>query len=147
MADKTALLKPGAKTDWETPDEVFEYYDDMALELFGERLQLDVCATEENTKCRDWFYDTPEASGLLNVWDRPFWCNPPYGRGIGAWVKKAMDSLAPGMMLLPVRTDTRWFHDYLNDAPSVRLEFIKGRITFVGAPAPAPFPSMVVVFL
>ncbi len=47
-------------------------------------------------------------------------------------------------MLLPARTDTQWFHTYINNHAEIR--FLKGRIKFVGAKHPAPFPSMVVIF-
>jgi site-specific DNA-methyltransferase (adenine-specific) len=73
--------------------------------------------------------------------------NPPYGREIGQWVKKAYESSKKGAIvvaLLPARTDTKWFHDYVMKAREVRL--IRGRVKFVGAKASAPFPSMAVVF-
>lgn len=75
-------------------------------------------------------------------------CNPPYGRGIGDWVKKAYEeSQEPNtlvVMLIPARTDTKWFHEYIYGKAEIR--FIKGRLKFGGCKNAAPFPSMVVIF-
>ena len=75
-------------------------------------------------------------------------CNPPYGRAIGAWVKKCYEeSRKPNtlvVMLIPARTDTSYFHDYIYH--KAELRFIRGRLHFNEAPQGAPFPSMVVVF-
>jgi len=68
--------------------------------------------------------------------------NPPYGREIGKWVKKAYQE--GGVVgLLPARTDTKWFHDYIYGKAKIR--FLKGRVKFSGK-GPAPFPSMIVIF-
>ena len=72
--------------------------------------------------------------------------NPPYGRGIGAWLEKAFRSAAMGatvVCLLPARTDTAWFQDY---AMKGEVRFIRGRLKFGGHANSAPFPSAVVVF-
>lgn len=76
-------------------------------------------------------------------------CNPPYGREIGKWVKKCYDEVYNGdcdlaVMLVPARTDTRWFHEYIYH--NARVWFIKGRLKFGGCKMSAPFPSMVVLF-
>ena len=71
------------------------------------------------------------------------WCNPPYGHIIGQFVKKAAESKALTVLLIPARTDTKWFHKYIYNRYPV--EFIKGRIRFVGAESTAPFPSMAVI--
>ncbi len=79
--------------------------------------------------------------------------NPPYGREIGRWVKKAHDSAQEGatvICLLPARTDTKWWHSYVEpirrgDFPG-EIRFYKGRVKFIGAKASAPFPSVVVIF-
>lgn len=126
-----------SKTDlWETPQELF---DELNLEF---RFQTDVCALPENAKC-EVFY-TPEQDGLAQEWTGVCWCNPPYGRQIGKWVKKAAESDATVVMLLPARTDTKWFHDYILQNAEVR--FIKGRLKFGGSKNSAPFPSMICVF-
>ena len=75
-------------------------------------------------------------------------CNPPYGREIGKWVKKAFrtneDHGNLVVMLLPARTDTKWFHDYIYHKAEIR--FIRGRLKFGDSKNSAPFPSMVVVY-
>ena len=73
------------------------------------------------------------------------WCNPPYGREIGRWVQKGYEEAenAVVVMLLPARTDTRWFHDYCMKG---KITFLRGRLKFGGSKNAAPFPSMVVEF-
>ena len=74
--------------------------------------------------------------------------NPPYSQW-QKWVAKAAEEAAKGatvVALLPARTDTKAFHAFIWQQPNVEIRFIRGRITFVGAPDPAPFPSMIVVF-
>jgi site-specific DNA-methyltransferase (adenine-specific) len=75
-------------------------------------------------------------------------CNPPYGRELPKWVEKAYnESKKPGtteVMLIPARTDTRYFHDYIYHKAEIR--FIKGRLKFGGSKNSAPFPSMVVIY-
>lgn len=129
-----------SKTDqWATPWDFFSKLDGE----FG--FTLDVCAESHNAKCKRFI--TPEADGLQVGWDNEVvWCNPPYGREIGKWVKKASEAKGGVVvMLLPARTDTRWFHDYILEKAEVR--FIKGRLKFGDSKNSAPFPSMVVVFL
>lgn len=130
-----------SKTDlWETPQEFFDQMNDE----FG--FELDVCALPENAKCKRYY--TPEMDGLSQPWDGVCWCNPPYGRNIGKWVEKAYKESQNKknyiVMLLPARTDTRWFHDYIYGKAEIR--FIRGRLKFGGCKNSAPFPSMVVVF-
>lgn len=75
-------------------------------------------------------------------------CNPPYGNKIKLWVEKCYrESLKENtivVMLVPARTDTKWFHDYVYNRAEIR--FIKGRLKFGNSKNSAPFPSMVVVF-
>lgn len=124
---------------WETPKDFFEKLD----REFG--FTLDVCALPENAKCKHFF--TPATDGLKQEWKGVCWMNPPYGREIGQWVKKAYQAALYGatvVCLLPARTDTGWWHDYVMDANEIR--FVQGRLRFVGAESSAPFPSAVVVF-
>lgn len=126
---------------WETPQEFFDKLDEEF------HFELDVCALPENAKCEKYY--TPEMDGLSQQWDGVCWCNPPYGRKIGKWVRKAWVSSAAGntvVMLLPARTDTRWFHDYIYEKSNVEVRFIRGRLKFGGSKNSAPFPSMVVIF-
>lgn len=120
---------------WETPQDLFDKLN--AIHHFT----YDVCALPENAKC-DKYY-TPEIDGLSQVWSGVCWCNPPYGREIGKWVKKAYESNCKVVMLLPARTDTRWFHDYCIKGD---IEFLRGRLKFGGSENSAPFPSMIVIF-
>ena len=130
--------------DWETPQWLF----DRLNWIFG--FDLDVCASDENHKCDRYF--TAEQDGLKNSWGGcKCWCNPPYGRQIGKWVEKAARSVEETdgtlvVMLIPARTDTRWYHEYIAHNPMAHAVFLKGRLTFGRAKHNAPFPSMVVVF-
>ena len=131
-----------SRTDeWATPSRTFQ-------ELDAEfHFTLDPCANEENHKCARYF--TKEQDGLAQDWGgQVVFCNPPYGRAIAAWVRKAVEeSRKPGtqvVMLIPARTDTAYFHDYIyHKAREIR--FIRGRLHFNDA-GRAPFPSMIVIF-
>ena len=84
--------------------------------------------------------------GYRTEWRGVCWMNPPYGRTIGNWMKKAYESSLEGatvVCLVPARTDTGWWHNY---AMKGDIEFIKGRLKFGGSKNSAPFPSAVVVF-
>ena len=131
------LMFSSATDEWSTPQDVF----DKLNEEFS--FTLDPAATNENHKCQKYY--TKETDGLSKDWSgETVFCNPPYGREIGRWVKKAAESKATVVMLLPARTDTKWFHDYIYGNAEIR--FIKGRLKFGGAQNSAPFPSMVVIF-
>ena len=128
-----------SKTDlWSTPQDFYDILDDEF------NFTLDPCATHDNHKT-DKYY-TLEDNGLSKDWTgEVVFMNPPYGREIGKWVKKAKESNATVVCLVPSRTDTRWWHDnVINDASEIR--FIKGRLKFGGQKNSAPFPSAVVVF-
>ena len=126
-----------SKTDlWATPQDLFDKYNDIY------NFETDVCALPENAMCEKFF--TPEMDGLKQEWTGVCWCNPPYGRQIGKWVEKAVKSFATVVMLLPARTDTKWFHEWV--LPYGEIEFLKGRLRFGGSKNSAPFPSMIVVF-
>ena len=125
---------------WATPQ---AFYDQLNAE-FG--FTLDPCALPDNAKCAKFF--TPEDDGLAQDWsgERVF-CNPPYGRKIAAWVKKCHDEAQKGalvVMLIPARTDTSYFHDYIYHKAEIR--FVRGRLKFGNAEQGAPFPSMVVIY-
>lgn len=129
--------------DWETPQDLFDALDNEFH--FG----IDVCASAENRKCMNFFDKNDD--GLSKNWGGygTIWCNPPYGRVISLWVRKAVEETSKGhttVMLIPARTDTRWFHDYVYKKPNVEIRFIKGRLKFGGAKNSAPFPSMIVIF-
>ena len=125
------------KTDmWETPEYLFKYLD---AEF---HFTTDVCAVKENAKCKHYF--TPEQDGLKQEWTGVCWCNPPYGRDIWKWMKKAYESDATVVCLVHARTDTRWFHDWVLGKAEIR--FIKGRLKFGESKENAPFPSMLAIY-
>ena len=131
-----------SKTDqWATPQWL---YDELNKKF---NFNLDPCADETNYKCEKYF--NKEQNGLLQDWGgQRVFCNPPYGREIGKWVQKAHDeSKKPEtlvVMLIPARTDTKWFHEYIYQKAAIR--FLKGRLKFGDSKNSAPFPSMVVIF-
>jgi site-specific DNA-methyltransferase (adenine-specific) len=134
-----AALFSSDKHDWETPPAFFARLDDEF------RFTLDACANEQNAKCENYY--TVEDDGLSQPWPGTTWCNPPYGREIGDWVRKAYQESLNGstvVMLIPARTDTAYWHDYVMLAHEIR--FVRGRLRFVGGDSCAPFPSAVVVF-
>ena len=126
--------------EWSTPCEIFNELD----QEFG--FDLDPCATAENHKCANYY--TKEDDGIVKNWGgcRVF-CNPPYSQ-IGKWVEKAYrEGTKDGtlvVLLIPARTDTRYFHDFILHRSEVR--FIRGRLKFGDQKNSAPFPSMVVIF-
>ncbi|NDC24671.1 MAG: adenine methyltransferase [Proteobacteria bacterium] len=128
-----------SKTDmWETPQDFYDKYNKKY------NFTLDVCASPENAKCNKFF--TKEDDGLKQDWTGFCWMNPPYGRQIKHWVKKAYESSLNGttiVCLLPARTDTSWWHDYCMHG---KIEFIRGRLKFGESKNSAPFPSAIVVF-
>ena len=129
-----------SKTDlWDTPQDFF----DQQNALYGP-FTIDVCADANNAKCVTYF--DKESDGLKQTWTGKCWMNPPYGREIGKWMKKAYESAGCGTVvvcLVPARTDTKWWHDY---AVKGQITFVKGRLKFGGSKNSAPFPSAVVVF-
>jgi len=122
---------------WSTPQ---DFFDELNKEF---NFTLDVCATPENAKCHKYF--TKEQDGLSQDWGEEIcYMNPPYGKEIGKWVKKAAESNSLVVGLLPARTDTKYFHAYIYGKAEIR--FIKGRLKFGGSKNSAPFPSMVVIW-
>ncbi len=126
--------------EWATPKLFFDKLNEKY------HFTLDPCCSIENRKCEKYY--TKKENGLLQSWknERVF-CNPPYGREIGKWVEKAYIENKKNnvfiLMLLPARTDTRWFHDFIY--LKHKVEFLKGRLKFNDGKQSAPFPSMVVI--
>lgn len=134
-------INPGmmsSNTDlWSTPQ---DFFDKIQSEFM---LDVDICATDENHKCSSWF--TKEIDGLSrNWWPSRCWMNPPYGREIVKWVKKASESNTLVVALLPARTDTAWFWNYVQGKAEIR--FVRGRLKFGGGKNSAPFPSMIAIW-
>lgn len=135
------LMFSSANEIWATPQDLF---DGLNNEF---DFTLDPCALPENAKCEQFF--TPEIDGLKQSWqgERVF-CNPPYGRVLYDWVRKCSSEAQDGntliVLLVPARTDTRWFHDFIWNKSEIR--FIKGRLKFGGSKNSAPFPSMICIW-
>lgn len=133
------VLFSSKNTEWETPQELF----DLLNSYF--KFEVDVCASKDNAKCeRFWSIDD---DALSKDWDVTAYCNPPYGRGIYDWVKKAYTESnkykSTIVCLLPARVDTKWWHEFCNNAEHL---FLKGRLKFSSNSNAAPFPSAIVVF-
>ena len=132
------------RTTWRTPMNLFAQLD----QEFG--FTLDAAASRDNALCQRFI--TEEQDALTCDWHElakggAVWRNPPYGRGVGKWVRKAWLESAKGtvvVMLIPARTDTAYFREWAMQAAEIRL--IAGRLRFQGADNPAPFPSALLVF-
>lgn len=128
-----------SKTDlWSTPQ---DFFDKLDREF---NFNLDPCANRKNAKCNH-FYSLRD-NGLSRSWKgQRVFCNPPYGRGIGAWIKKCAEGGAKVCVgLFPARTDTKWFHTWIYNKAEIR--FVAGRLRFGGHKNDAPFPCMVVIW-
>ena len=145
--NKLSALHSSDRMDWETPQ---DFFDELDRE-FG--FALDACATPETAKC-EWYF-TPDDDALKQRWVGVVYCNPPYGRAIGEWIKKAREESLRGatvVCLIPARTDTKYWHKYIwnerlhGPRAGVQVRLVKGRLKFVGADSSAPFPSAVIVF-
>lgn len=145
--------------EWSTPQWLF---DELNAEF---KFDLDVCATPENAKCAKYYTkdlaspisDIPGGCGQIWKADgSSVWCNPPYGREIWRWVymcsqfphehELMLERRGVAVMLLPARTDTKWFHQWIYKNEDAEIRFLKGRLKFGGAKNSAPFPSCIVIF-
>jgi site-specific DNA-methyltransferase (adenine-specific) len=132
--------------EWATPAALFAEYDREF------RFTLDVCASAENAKCRRFF--DRDTDGLRQSWaGETCWMNPPYGRGLPAWIERAALAAGSEGATVVARTDVRWWHGYVWDSaahrprPGVEVRFIEGRIRFGDTRGErAPFPSVAIVF-
>jgi phage N-6-adenine-methyltransferase len=139
---------PSSKSiDWATPLDFFERLD---AEF---RFTLDAAASSHNAKCSRFFSEADD--GLAQPWKAEdgspatVWVNPPYGRQIAAWVAKARAESWSGstvVLLVPARTDTRWFHDDVLACRRAEVRFVRGRLKFGNATAGCPFPVMLLIF-
>lgn len=131
-----------ATNEWATPQEFYNKLDGYF------HFTLDPCCTKETAKCSRYY--TIKEDGLKQDWGKEVcFVNPPYGREIGKWVKKSYEASLKGatvVMLIPSRTDTAWWHDYVTKGS---VGFIRGRIKFIQEGREgvcAPFPSCLVLF-
>lgn len=149
-AATTAVMFGQATDQWSTPPAFF-------AELDAEfDFAVDAAADATNAKCRVWFGERIDALALESWASTPcsIFVNPPYSR-CAEFVAKAAEEAAKGctvVMLIPSRTDTRYWHAHIWDRekhqpkPGVEVRFVKGRLKFGGGKNVAPFPSVVVVF-
>lgn len=132
-------LFSSASDEWATPEWLFAALD----QEFG--FTLDPCSTAENAQCA--YHFTKREDGLAQDWgDHTVFMNPPYGRQIRHWMRKAYEASRVGatvVCLVPARTDTQWWHDY---AMRGEIRLLRGRLRFVGGQHSAPFPSAVIIF-
>jgi len=134
---------------WSTPPEIFQPLNDEFC------FDLDVCAEPWNAKCDKYF--SPEQDGLKEKWCGEIhqkspvcWMNPPYGREIDAWIRKAYheskNNAATVVCLVPARTETAWWHDCCLQG---EIRFVRGRIHFTDAKGRSGRPrfgSAIVIF-
>ena len=135
------MITPGlfssATDNWATPKQFFRQLNDVF------HFTLDVCASASNHKCNRYF-DIND-NGLARNWDGEIaWMNPPYGRRIIHWVKKASETKGVVVGLLPSRTDPKWFQDYVLGKAIVI--YLGGRLRFGDGIKPAPFGSILAVW-
>jgi len=142
----TDLMFSSQYDEWETPWDLFK----ALHSRYG--FTLDVCARPETAKLPRFF--EPHTNGLLRSWQgESCWMNPPYGRVISKWIKKAYletrgEACGSSVVcLIPSRTDTAYWHDYCMHAEDIFL--VKGRVHFLEngrRREAAPFPSAIVRF-
>ena len=128
--------------EWSTPDDIF-----AQLNAEYGPFTLDPCATSENARAPEFY--TKEDNGLLKEWSGRVFMNPPYGREIYQWMEKAWNSWTKCniiVCLVPSRTDTAWWHDFVEGCANSSVTFIRGRLKFGGGKSNAPFPSAIVVY-
>ena len=127
--------------EWSTPQ---DFFDGLDKEF---NFTLDPCSTSENAKCAKYF--TVEDDGLKQDWSNDVvFMNPPYGREIKHWIKKAYEESLNGatvVCLIPSRTDTTYWHDYIF-GKAYDIRFVRGRLKFGGSKNSAPFPSAVIIY-
>ena len=127
--------------EYETPKVFF----DLLQQKFGV-FTLDPCATKENAKCAVFY--TKDDNGLLKSWKgHKVFCNPPYSEN-KTWIEKCLRESQQDdtevILLIPSRTDTRYWYDYCMKAKEIY--FVKGRLKFGNMKNTAPFPSAIIVF-
>ncbi len=131
-----------ASCEWETPQDLFDKLHKI------HNFDLDVCAAPGVQKCPTFFSKVTD--GLSQNWKlfskSCCWMNPPYGREIRKWMRKAYHESQKGckvVCLVPARTDTQWWHEY---AMKGEIQFLRGRLKFSKNKNAAPFPSAIVIF-
>jgi len=151
----TTAAASSDRCTWNTPSHIVK----LIGECF-ETIDLDPCSdsvTSPNVPAKVIYTGPLEINptgngkdGLVEPWRGSVFCNPVYGRTIGLWVQKAITEFDAGraseiILLVPARTDTKWFRTLLTIPPAfLRICFLHGRLKFGNQPMPAPFPSAIV---
>ena len=142
-ANRLTVMHSSDRMDWATPKAL---YDELDREF---RFTIDVCASDWNAKHERYW--TLSDNALLQDWSAEVcFMNPPYGRGIRNWVEKARIEASRGALvvaLIPSRTETSYWHDFIEGIAEVR--FIRGRVRFERLDSPtydAPFASAIVIW-
>ena len=144
MSKITSGLFTSLDDKWTTPKKFFAIYNNEF------NIDLDVAALQNSALCKNWYgpdHPNPDRrDALVQKWTGTVWLNPPYGRQIGNWMKKANLEVSGGgivvVCLVPARTDTAWWHDYCMQH---EIRFIRGRLKFGDGKGSAPFPSAIVI--
>lgn len=140
-----------SETDqWFTPQDVF---DCIRFQFDIGTVDFDFAADPYNAKAARYYTEDDDA--LTQEWEAETgWLNPPYGRIIGDFTDKAVASVEDGqvrrlILLVPARTDTKWFQRIVNSPVCDHVLFIKGRIKFESPTTDelnsAPFPSAAIL--
>jgi phage N-6-adenine-methyltransferase len=158
MMSRNAALFSGKYIEYVTPKKLYQQLDaefHFVLDPCTTKdnpLNMPICFTKEDDGLsKEWNYCVIDGDGFRR---QAVYVNPPYGKNIIDWVKKAYCQSGRHditiVMLLPARVDTRWFHDYIYNKPNVEIRFIRGRLKFETSvqhiPNTAPFPSLIVIF-
>ena len=149
----TVVMFSSKADEWSTPQDV---YDRLHAEF---NFEIDLAATAENTKCASFCSLETDALSETCDWSEFYyrgWLNPPYSKTLcRKFIAKAAAQRRKGfltVMLLPVRTDTKAFHEHIYDIDTwqprkgIEIRLLAGRLRFSNSKTPAPFPSMIVIF-
>lgn len=149
----TSIITSTGDDTWSTPAIVFNPLNDEFD--FG----LDAAALDDSKKVETYLgpdhSDPAKRDALVLEWGaesggKPVWLNPPYSTKLqNAFVKKASETAQAGttvVVLLPARTGSARWHDYIHGQPNVEIRFTRGRIAFGDGSSPAPFDTAVVIF-
>ena len=136
MSWNSDQLFASKKQDWRTPEYVFRYFNEIYS--FG----LDAAATPWSATCTNFI--TPKEDALSIDWSKAYpnvhaiWLNPPYGRGLGAWMGHCYEMASAGNQTIAALVMARTIY------------LIKGRLKFldsIGVAAnSAPAPSALIVW-
>ena len=131
------IVGKSKKTEYSTPPKIVE----PLIKEFN--ITKDVCASSENHKLPDYW--TKEDDALAKTWEGNCWMNPPFGRHISKWVRKAYSEASNGtkVCLIPVRSNTKWWAEV---SPNSEIRFINGEVNFNNEPRGLWLPMCIIIF-